>query len=57
MAEEWKNEQVLPTAKDSTNLYGKIFSAKCGCRQVVRRQPSKLIFVGPNPITRSEIGS
>ena len=25
----------------------------CGRRQVVRHQPSKLIFVGPNPIARS----
>ena len=26
----------------------------CGSRQVVRHQPSKLIFVGSNPISRSE---
>ena len=25
----------------------------CGRRQVVRHQPSKLIFAGPNPVARS----
>ncbi len=31
---------------------GKIATAR-GSRQVVRHQPSKLIFVGSNPISRS----
>ena len=29
----------------------------CGRRQVVRRQPSKLIFVGSSPIARSKSGA
>ena len=33
---------------------GKISTAR-GSRQVVRRQPSKLIFVGSNPISRSDV--
>ncbi len=27
-----------------------------GSRQVVRRQPSKLIFAGSNPVSRSDVG-
>ena len=38
---------------DSLQINGKILCAKCGRRQVVRHQPSKLIFVGSSPIARS----
>ena len=34
-------------------IYDKIMAQNCGRRQVVRHQPSKLIFAGPNPVARS----
>ena len=45
-------EKGKSVAKNGFPNYGKIPFAR-GSRQVVRHQPSKLIFVGSNPISRS----
>ena len=34
-------------------IHDKIVAQNRGRRQVVRHQPSKLIFAGPNPVARS----
>jgi hypothetical protein len=35
-------------------IKAEIASVSCGRGQVVRHQPSKLIFAGPNPVARSD---